>query len=762
MAGKPYLLDVPPDSEPTDEGRWVRQSVTKAAPPEKGKPYLLNVEEPAVLPDVLKSVASQGALGLVADTAGLAGSLGQLYDMAARAVMKHGVLPGAEAVGVLPQGYGNKFLAEQDARKTQEERDGDVNTIFGLRVPTSQGAEKLLRKHLPNLGLDYKPKTTEGEFAGSAARFVGSSLIPGMGVGATVAKRALTGAAAGLSSEGLGRIGEQFGMEGLGRGVGAIATPAALSGLGALAKPFFKPAEVAREKVVDALAKDMKRGSSEVSPAMLDEAAKQGVQVVAADLGGIRTRKLMQQVGDLGDEAVTGSAKITETMADRARESKQRMSGWIMKRHGSPVMGGDPAEIEAAIAAADRPKIDSLYQTTRSDPAGQALTSPTLDQLAGSRTFRTAMRDAASDATDPGSGMIAPTKNTPGNLAYYDQVKIRLDEMVTKAREARDFSEARRIGNLISNQGKTGLRDELDRLVPSYKAPRDAAAESFGLRNAVELGYDVTKGKGKFVDKEIIDALQKYSPEQQALYRQGAAAALAEIAQVGGPKALLKAMETSESKARLSKAFGQTEYNTVLGQAHRDEVLSNLKPLQAAMPETSHSVRNAMVAGLLSAGASNAAFGFSVANLLTHGLAGAAGAGATALAGLGLSARDRRVAAHVMKLLSSNDPAVIARLGADASRPGATRSFLDKMNSAMKDAYIANYKANPPNSAQTDPDRPRRASGGRTRLNHAAEADRLVSLVPTFRKSHASQTESLLKMPDTVVAKALAVADGRT
>ena len=182
------------------------------------------------------------------------------------------------------------------------------------------------------------------------------------------------------------------------------------------------------------------------------------------------------------------------------------------------------------------------------------------------------------------------------------------------------------------------------------------------------------------------------------------------------------------------------------------------------MQPASHSVRNAMVGAAVGAGASvvgNAALGFSLANALQHAIVGTAGAGVTALAGAGLSAIERRVGAHVMKLLASNDPAVIARLGADASRPGATRSFLAKMNSAMMDAYIANYKANPPNSAQTDPDRPRRASGGRARKNHAAEADRLVALVPSFRKAHASQTESLLQMPDAVVAKALAVADGR-
>jgi hypothetical protein len=765
MAGQIFSIEEPDAPAATDEGRWARPSVAKAPPIEKGKVFSVSEEKPAVLPDVLKSVASQGALGLVADTAGLPGSLGQLYDMAARAVMKHGVLPGAEAMGVLPQGYGNKFLAERDARKTQAERDGDVNTIFGIPVPTSQGAEKLLRKHLPNLGLDYEPLTPEGKFAGSAARFAGSSLIPGMGVGATVAKRALLGAAAGAGSEAAGRVGEKFGMEGLGRVVGAVATPALLSGLGSLAKPIVKPEAYAREKVVNALASDMrrgsgmKRGSDEVSPAMLDEAAKQGVPVMVADMGAYETRKLGSRFGYTGPEAEDAFKGAKTAMIDRAQESGQRMSDLIMKQHGSPVMEGDPAKIEAAIKAADRPKIDALYQITRSEPTAQALASPILDALSGSRTYRAAMRKAASDATDPGSGMIAPTKTTPGNLAYYDQVKKNLDDLKETAGQTGRPQEAKRIGALV-----TSLRDELDTLVPAYRNARDVAAESFGKRNAVELGYSSLASGNAFDTRKLMDAYKKYDPNQQELFRQGVAAALAEKAQKGGPKALLKVMEDPQSKARLRETFGQTKYDTLHGQATRDHTLSNLEPLQEALRTTPHPWRNAGVGAAVGAGASiirDAALGFNLAAAFQHGLVGAAGAGVTRLAAAGLSAIERRVGAHVMKLLASNDPAEIARLGADASRPGATRSFLAKMNSALTDAYIANYKANPPNSAQTDPDRPRRASGGRARKNHAAEADRLVALVPSFRKAHASQTESLLKMPDAVVAKALAVADGR-
>jgi len=677
-------------------------------------------------------------------------------------------------MGVLPQGYGNKFLAERDARKTQEERDGDVNTIFGIPVPTSQGVEKLLRKHLPNLGLDYEPKTTEGKFLGSAARFALSSLLPGMGIGTTVAKRALTGAAAGLGSEGLGRAGEQFGMEGLGRVAGALGTQGAVSGLGALAKPFFNPAEVAQKRVVDALAKDSNRGFNvtpqgvKLDAAALDKAAKQGVPVAVADMGDSGVRKLVERSGLQGDEAERVFSKINLERVERAQESGQRMSGLIMDQHGSRVMGGDPAKIEAAIKEADRPNIERLYALSRNDPAAQAVTSPELTAWMGSYDVQQAMAKAARDGTVPNSLIVAPTKTAPGNLPFWDQVKRNIDGSLAAAKKAGDDPEVYRLQNILTNDAGTGLRDTLDKIVPSYEAARGAAAESFGLRNAVELGYEVTKGGRAFETQKITDALQKYSPEQKTLYRQGAAAALAEKAQAGGPQALLKVMDAPQTQKRLIETFGQTGYDTLYGQAQRDHALSNLKIFQAAEPAV-HKMRDAVRGAVAGAGlsmAGNVAFGASVANALQHGAFSLAGAVALAGGRAILSRAEQRVAPHVLELLRSSDPAVIAALGKEAQKPGATRSFLEKANAAMANAaaraYIANYKANPPNSAQTDPDRPRRASGGRTRLNHAAEADRLVSLVPTFRKSHASQTESLLKMPDTVVAKALAVADGRT
>lgn len=764
-----FSVEFPRPAKPSERGRWGKVPAGVAVPSEDGETFTLEQQKPEVLPDVLKSVASQGALGLVADTAGLTGSLGQLYDMAARAMMKHGVLPGAEALGVLPQGYGNKFLAERDARKTQAERDGDVNTIFGIPVPTSQGAEKLLRKHLPNLGLDYEPKTTEGKFAGSAARFAGSSLIPGMGVGATVAKRALLGAAAGAGSEAAGRVGEQFGMEGLGRVAGALAVPAAISGLGALAKPIVKPAEAAREKVVAALAKDSNRGSNvtpqgvKLDAAALGDAATQGVQVAVADMGGSRVRKLIERTGLQGDEAEKVFSQINSARIDRAQESGQRMSDLIMKQHGSPVMGGNPAEIQAAIKTADAPIIDRVYQIARADPTAQAVTSPKLEALSNSDTVRGAMKKAVSDATDPGSSIRAPTETAHGNLSFWDQVKRNLDDRKATAERVGESAEARRVGTLI-----TGLRDELDAIVPSYKNARDVAAESFGLRNAIELGYESTKRGDKFsTTKKLTDAFQRYTPEQKALYRQGAAAALAETAQASGPQALLKVMDAPQTQKRLIETFGQTGYDTLYGQAQRDHALSNLNIFKAAEP-ASHKIRDAVSGAVAGAGlsmAGNVAFGANVANALQHGAFSVAGAAALAGGRAILSRAEQRVAPHVMKLLASNDPAVIATLGKESQKPGAVRSFLEKANAAMANAaahvYIANYKANPPNSAQTDPDRPRRASGGRARKNHAAEADRLVAMVPSFRKAHASQTESLLQMPDTVIAKALAVADGR-
>ena len=52
-----------------------------------------------------------------------------------------------------------------------------------------------------------------------------------------------------------------------------------------------------------------------------------------------------------------------------------------------------------------------------------------------------------------------------------------------------------------------------------------------------------------------------------------------------------------------------------------------------------------------------------------------------------------------------------------------------------------------------------RASGGRTSIDHGAEADNLIALADKAKKAHNSTTEPLLDQPDEMITKALAIAD---
>lgn len=60
---------------------------------------------------------------------------------------------------------------------------------------------------------------------------------------------------------------------------------------------------------------------------------------------------------------------------------------------------------------------------------------------------------------------------------------------------------------------------------------------------------------------------------------------------------------------------------------------------------------------------------------------------------------------------------------------------------------------------ETQPDRPQRAAGGRTGIDHASVAAHLVRSVEHVRRAQSKTTEPLLKVPDEAIARSLAVAN---
>lgn len=734
---------LPAEAPSVPPGRWAAPSTGEE--PGVGESFSLP-PEPSVGEDVAKSAATQGVKGIVADIPGVFGAGGQLYDAAARGLLRYGIAPVAERVGLAAPGLADRVNAAREAKMSSDEKSGDINSIFGLRFPTPQGIEKTLNTVAPSL--DYTPQTTAGKFAGNAARMATSSMA--LGPGETLLGKAALGALAGTTSEAAGQLAENSGFEGLSpyaRFLGAALGPAATLKAANAVRNAALPSEAAQQQVLAALGRDLNRGKGAMTPQQIQEAYANGASPTLLDMGGPDLRGVLKRYGYAGPQAEAEFNNLNSALEQRAKESGTRLADHISQQFGVTT---DAASKQTAVNAANKPLVDRMYDIARNDPAAAAVDTPGLTALSGSDTVQAAMKKAERVSTDPGSLITAPSKNAPGNLPFWDQVKQNLDDQISVADRAGERAEMRRLTGL-----KQQLTGELDAAVPAYRAARDTASEAFGQANALDAGYHVAKNGDAFATRDVINGFGKFNPGQQDLFRQGAADYLREVASGGGPNALVKVLSKPQTQTRLSAVLGQPEYDALYGRAISEQLTSAAKPVQAA-----HHGSGLAAAGVLGAAAGSALEGFggilSGVPLSGTAIAGAALTGATKAL---FNMQERRVAPEVMRLAQSNDPAQLGRLAKLARSNAAARSFVDKASDAMTSAAVAAYKANAPSPAQTQPDRPGRSSGGRTGLDHAALAARLVRSVEHVRTAQSKTTEPLLKVPDEAIARSLAVAN---
>ena len=755
--GETFTLPAEAPSAPP--GRWAAPSTGEE--PGVGESFTLP-PEPSVGEDVAKSAATQGVKGIVADIPGVFGAGGQLYDAAARAMMRYGVAPIAERAGIASPGLADRVEAAREAKMSPDEKAGDINSIFGLRFPTPQGIEKTLNTVAP--ALDYAPKTTAGKFAGNAARMATSSMA--LGPGETLLGKAALGALAGTTSEAAGQLVENSGFEGLSpyaRFLGAALGPAATLKAANAVRNAALPSESAQQQVLAALGRDLNRGKGAMTPQQIQEAYANGASPTLLDMGGPDLRGVLKRYGYAGPQAEAEFNNLNTALQQRAAESGARLSDHISQQFGVTT---DAASKQTAVNAANKPFVDQMYNVARNDPAAAAVDTPGLTALSGSDTIKAAMKKAKSVSTDPGSLIVAPSKTAPsktapsetapsetapGNLPFWDQVKQNLDDQISVADRAGERAEMRRLTGL-----KQQLVGELDAAVPAYRTARDTASEAFGQANALDAGYHVAKNGDAFATRDVLNGFGKFNPGQQDLFRQGAADYLREVAAGGGPKALVKVLSKPQTQTRLSTVLGQSEYDALYGRAISEQLTSAAKPVEASGHRFG---LETATAGALGAATGSALEGFS--SLLGGHLSGTVlGVGAATGAAKALfNIQERRVAPEVMRLAQSSDPAQLARLAKLARSNAAARSFADKASDAMTAAAVAAYKANAPSPAQTQPDRPQRAAGGRTGIDHASVAAHLVRSVEHVRRAQSKTTEPLLKVPDEAIARSLAVAN---
>lgn len=743
-----------------EEGRRFTLDVDvpiKPRPPtEEGRRFTLDVPTASdTAKDVGMSAVTKFPKGAVAGTLGVPGFLNDITTAGVSKLIEKGYELG-EWAGVAEPGRAARF------KKEAENIRPPAFPGLGARsmpAPNAGEIEGVMNRAIP--ALDYEPRTKAGEYAGSAAEMAGSAIVPGMGPGATALGRAGLGAVGGASAQALGDLGSVFGQEGIGRFIGALAGPAALQGVRSGAKSLANPKAKAAEEVTEAIGRDVQAGSASMSPAKIAEAQAAGTTPAVFDMAGDAVEKLVKKYGLAGDDATAAFRRANETIQGRSEIAGNQFASRLANDHGAVP---DAATLQTMIKDASKPEINRVYELARNDPKAAQVWNPQLQALADRDPMRTILRKVERVATDPDAGIVGrgvtgigiiPRNGVPGefpNLSYWDQAKRELDNLIGKAERNGEKPEAMRLTDM-----KRKLVAEVDAAVPAYSDARGIAAEAFGAQNSLEAGYNALKKGDAFLSRDFLTKFEKATPQDQNLFRTGVASRLAEIAiEPGGVGKVAATLSSPLMQKRLKSVFGDDAFDAMYGHALANSNMAKLKPFAANEQRNLPSLSEAGVSALGGAGALPLITGMT-GNTIWH-LAGVA-AGTALDVGIRAAkgARERAIAPHVMHLLSSTDPADLARLGKLAMEMPEAKSFLQNATTAMAKAGVTYERANPSKAPE---DRPARASGGRASLpDHEAEADRYIALAERHKSRLGRETEPLLKHDDTSIAKALEVAN---
>lgn len=327
-----------------------------------------------------------------------------------------------------------------------------------------------------------------------------------------------------------------------GVGVGAIATPVghALVGAGQrIVQPWMSrvrsianPDQEAGRQIAGAIAADQRAGSRALTP-QEDAIARQrtGQPIMNLDQGGEATRRLGRTAANKSPEA---GALLQQRIGDRFEDQGPRIDAWLRRNTAATGDTGATREtLKTQARRANRPAYKKAYGDGDRD-----IWSPELERLSGSpdvlKAMHSAVKTGQSKAISDGfggfnspvtveNGILKIGKNNQGrqypNLQYWDYVKREMDDAASAARNAGRKEEAARIGD----QARM-LRDELDKLVPSYSTARQGAASFFKADDALEAGETFVNINVNIGDARR--ALAKFNPAERQLFEDGFVSAL--------------------------------------------------------------------------------------------------------------------------------------------------------------------------------------------------------------------------------------------
>jgi hypothetical protein len=490
-----------------------------------------------------------------------------------------------------------------------------------------------------------------------AALGAGIGGVSGAGEGENLTDRASRGTTGAVLGGVLGGVGAPV-VEGLVQGGRAVAGPLVNAYRGAV-----NPADEAARRVTTALARDAgidPGAAARLTPAEYAASVQSGGPARILDIGGETTRALARSAANTSPE---GRGLLTRSIDEAFEGQGPRIVRWLQDTFHFPNQFAQQQALEQTQRAVNRANYGRAYIA-----GDRELFSEGMEQLMGSPAVVEAMRRAATTGRDravaegfgafnPGvvveNGMVnfRPGRNgvpTYPNLQFWDVVKRELDDAARVTRRSGADGEATVLEGLARN-----LRNELDALVPQYRAARAGAAAGFGAENALEAGANfVTSRMG---NDEARALLATMTPAERQLFQDGFVSNFIQtITERGDRRNILNSIgESPAARARLNIALGPQRAAEMEAGLRVEGIIDLARNAVTGNSTTARQLAELGFAGGAGSLGVSGAYNMDPQQMTYAAVAGALLAGKRGI--------DTRVAQRVAEMLVSNDPQMLLR-----------------------------------------------------------------------------------------------------
>lgn len=511
---------------------------------------------------------------------------------------------------------------EHPVAETAGEITGGIGATAGLGA-TATGARLLglAGESLP--GMMARGAVSGGAIGGADALVRGESPVTGGGIG--------------LAAGGLGPA--------AGRAVSTAAAP-----LARVIRGVADPVTEAGRRVVGAIERDITAGTEGLRGPEFTAARNAGAPVTMMELGGETTRALARSAANTSPE---GRAILNRTIDERFEGQGERLTDWLRTTFNYPDAHAQQQALDTVARTVNRPAYAKAYQ----EGAGgvwheglEQISQAPVVQDAIRKAMVTAKNEAAKQGFTPpknpfefdASGRLSLKVDENGNrmlpnLQFWDIVKRNLDK--TGTREAKDWSRV--------------LRDQLDEVVPSYKTARAGAAHFFGAEDALQAGQDAVASK--LGNREMRAGLAKMSDSERQLFQDGFVDRYVQtIREAPDRRSVLNQIATSPAaRERLSIALGPQRASELEAMLRVEGIMDLARPAVQGNSTTARQLAELGLAGGVNLYEGGGSFTADPAALTKAMLVYGAARGHRVV--------DERVAQQVARLLTSNNPADLAR-----------------------------------------------------------------------------------------------------